>query len=161
MAITASVFCRGAGDSHQTHKSDSLRSNGYGIYIVNPTHGLKEKIITITSDNIIYHNTITLNEKYGIYIEYSLHNRILKNNFINNSGLKKSSKNQDAFFLLSRYNEWNGNFWNSPTSQPITIPGIYGPMIIWVPDFSNGFIFRERKYISIIKKRTLLDGRTY
>ena len=98
-------------------QNNIISSNGYGIGIINPTHGLFEEIITITCDNIILHNTIKLNEKYGIYIDYSIHNRILNNNFINNSRSKESSKNQDAYFRLSRYNEWKG------TVYTILLPG--------------------------------------
>jgi len=123
-----------------------IKSNGNGICLTKQIEGLFEKYIVITCNNIIEHNEITLNSGYGIYMQGVLNNQIIKNNFIDNSG--ESAK--DAYFYLSRGNEWNENYWNKPLTEPKLIKGIWGPIYPPIIDFSDGLIFPKLKYPFII-----------
>jgi parallel beta-helix repeat protein len=120
-----------------------IESNGIGVAIINERNGLFETSFIITCDNMISNNTIRDNDQYGIYLESSIHNHIVKNNFINNS-------NSDAFYFLSKHTDWVENYWGKPLSSPKKIFGIKGPIFIGFPDFSNGWQFPDWKWVAII-----------
>lgn len=123
-----------------------IKSNGNGICLTKQIEGLFEKSIVITCNNMIEHNEIAFNEGYGIYMQGVLNNHILKNNIINNGG----GSFKDAYFYLSRNNEWNENYWNEPLTEPKQIKGIWGPLYPPIIDFSDGIIFPKLKYPFII-----------
>ena len=142
-------------DSCRTYIHDNIiQFNGDGICITKKISGLFEKYIVVTCHNIIYHNKIISNKNYGIYLEATINNEILNNTFLNNGGNNNSlnSKN-DAYFKLSKYNTWNGNYWSGACDRKY-IQGTHGPIFIWYPDFSNGIIsgiiFPSRNYVAII-----------
>jgi len=142
-------------DSCRTYiHGNIIQFNGEGICIIKKTTGLFENYIVITCQNIIYHNKIISNENYGIYLEATINNEILNNTFMNNGGDHKplNFKN-DAFFKLSKYNTWDGNYWSKPCDRKY-IYGTRGPIFLWYPDFSNGLIsaiiFPSRTYVAII-----------
>jgi parallel beta-helix repeat protein len=142
-------------NSCRTYIHDNIiQFNGNGIYIIKKTTGLFENYIVITCHNIIYHNKIISNENYGIYLESTLNNEILNNTFMNNGGgYKPLNFKNDAFFKLSKYNTWDGNYWSEPCDRKY-IYGTRGPIFLWYPDFSNGLIsaiiFPSRTYVAII-----------
>ena len=142
-------------NSCRTYIHDNIiQSNGNGIYIVKKISSLFGTSIVVTCHNIIYHNKIIENENYGIYLEAIVNNEILNNTFMNNGGCCNSSNsNNDAFFKLSRYNTWSGNYWSEPCTKKY-IYGTRGPIFLWHPDFSDGIIsgiiFPSRKYVAII-----------
>jgi len=123
--------------------NNDIESNGIGVAIINERNGLFETSFIITCDNMISNNTIRDNENYGIYLESSIHNHIVKNNFINNS-------KGDAFYFLSKYTDWVNNYWGEPLSNPKKIFGIKGPIFIGFFDFSNGWQFPDWKWYAII-----------
>ena len=123
--------------------NNDIESNGIGVAIINERNGLFETSFIITCDNMISNNTIRDNENYGIYLESSIHNHIVKNNFINNS-------KGDAFYFLSKYTDWVNNYWGKPLSNPKKIFGIWGPIFIGFFDFSNGWQFPDWKWYAII-----------
>ena len=142
-------------DSCRTYiHNNIIQFNGEGICIIKKTTGLFENYIVITCQNIIYHNKIISNENYGIYLEATINNEILNNTFMNNGGDHKplNFKN-DAFFKLSKYNTWDGNYWSKPCDRKY-IYGTRGPIFLWYPDLSNGLInaiiFPSRTYVAII-----------
>lgn len=110
--------------------------NGIGICLTKDINGLYQKSIVITCSNKIEYNEISLNGLYGIYIKSVLNNYIRNNNFINNTG-------KDAYFFLSRNNDWNGNYWNESRTEPKKISGIWGPLFPPIIDFSDGIIFPQ------------------
>jgi parallel beta-helix repeat protein len=123
-----------------------IKLNAGGISLVKKINRFFEKRIIITCTNKIEYNDIYSNEEYGIYIQNNLNNYICCNNFINNNG----GSGRDAFFILSRNNVWNGNYWNEPRTEPKNILGIFGPLYPKIIDFSHGWIFPEFKYLLII-----------
>lgn len=142
-------------DSCRTYIHDNIiQFNGDGICITKKISGLFEKYIVVTCHNVIYHNKIVSNGNYGIYLEATINNEILNNTFMNNGEYYNSlnSKN-DAFFKLSRYNTWDGNYWSGACDRKY-IHGTHGPIFIWYPDFSDGIIsgiiFPSRNYVAII-----------
>jgi len=142
-------------DSCRTYiHNNIIQFNGEGICIIKKTTGLFENYIVITCQNIIYHNKIISNENYGIYLEATINNEILNNTFMNNGGsYKPLNFKNDAFFKLSKYNTWDGNYWSKPCDRKY-IYGTRGPIFLWYPDFSNGLInaiiFPSRIYVAII-----------
>ena len=102
--------------------------------------------------NTIKNNEISFNDNLGVYIQANLNNVISNNNFINNSveSGRFPKLIRDAYFLLSRNNIWEGNYWNEPRTNPKLIWGIRGPFILRIPDFSDGLIFPKTKYLGII-----------
>jgi parallel beta-helix repeat protein len=142
-------------DSCRTYIHDNIiQLNGEGIRIKNKISGLFEEYIVVTCHNIVYHNKIISNDNYGVYLEATINNEILNNTFMNNSvGYKPSNFKDDAFFKLSKYNTWNGNYWSKPCDRKY-IYGTRGPIFLWYPDLSNGLInaiiFPSRIYVAII-----------
>jgi len=142
-------------DSCRTYIHDNIiQFNGEGISIKSKISGLFEEYIVVTCHNIIYYNKIISNENYGIYLEATINNEILNNTFMNNGGgYKPLNFKNDAFFKLSKYNTWDGNYWSKPCDRKY-IYGTRGPIFLWYPDFSNGLInaiiFPSRIYVAII-----------
>jgi len=141
--------------SCRTYIHDNIiQFNGEGICIENKLEGLHSNYIVITCHNMIHHNKIVSNENYGIYLEGTLHNEILNNNLMNNGGYYGIlSSNNDAFFKISRWTTWDGNYWGEPCSKKY-IDGTRGPYFFWLPDVSGGilnyFVFLQKNYIDII-----------
>ena len=127
-----------------------IESNGIGVAIINERNGLFETSFIITCDNMISNNTIKENDNYGIYLESTIHNRIIENAFVNNGKNGSGLFCNNAFFYLSKYTVWKRNYWGEPLSEPKKIFGIRGPIFIGIPDFSNGWMFPEWTYIAII-----------
>lgn len=128
-----------------------IQSNGYGICLTNDTHGLFETSVVVTCNNRVQQNIIKENEQCGVYLYATINNHILENNFINNGPQEGAMKGfNDAFFKVSRGNEWARNYWSEPRTSPKIILGTMGPLFPYYLDYSNGLIFPEIKYLAII-----------
>jgi len=115
--------------------NNTIQFNGEGVCIVNQLHS---NFSVITCHNMIRYNKIVSNENYGIYLEGALHSEIINNNIMNNGGYRgKLSSNNDAFFKISRWTNWDGNYWGEPCSEKYIL-GTRGPIFFWLPDFSGG-----------------------
>ena len=141
--------------SCRTYIHDNIiQFNGEGVCIVNEMEGIYSNYIVITCHNMIHHNKIVSNENYGVYLEGTLHNEIINNTFMNNGGCYEPlSSNSDAFFKVSRYTIWAGNYWGKPCDEKY-IYGTRGPIFLWLPDITNGIInwvvFPSKIYLKII-----------
>ena len=95
---------------------NTAKNNFWGIRIFNSGH----------CD--IFHNNISHNQKWGIYLYgHALNNTIRENNFIENY--------MNAYFVLFSYhNNWRGNYWNQPLTQPKPIIGCWG---LFIPNWIN------------------------
>jgi len=121
-----------------------IQFNGEGVCIVNKLERIFLYNVVLTCHNMVHNNSIVSNEKYGIYLEGSLHNEILNNNIMNNNGsYGLVSSNSDAFFRVSRSTTWGGNYWGEPCTEKM-INGTRGPHFFWYPDFSHGSNIIER-----------------
>jgi parallel beta-helix repeat protein len=126
--------------------NNTISSNGVGIILIKDINKIFANKTIITCTNKIEYNEISSNERYGIYIQNILNNYIYNNNFLNNDG----GSGKDAFFRLSRNNEWNGNYWNEPLTEPKKIWGTFGPIFFHIKDYSDGFIFPKFLYLLIL-----------
>jgi parallel beta-helix repeat protein len=128
-----------------------IQSNGYGVCLTNDTHGLFETSVVVTCNNRIQRNTIKENYQCGVYLYATINNHILENNFFNNGPQDVVMKGiGDAYFKISRGNEWARNYWSEPRISPKVILGTTGPLFPHYLDYSNGLIFPEIKYLAII-----------
>jgi parallel beta-helix repeat protein len=122
-----------------------IKKNGNGICLINRSENFFQPYIVITCHNIISHNEISYNNNYGLYLEGTINNEILNNTIMNNG----KSEEHNAFFKLSRYNTWAGNYWGKQYDTK-RIYGYIGPFFIWYPDFTYGFAFPFKHYLRII-----------
>jgi parallel beta-helix repeat protein len=98
-------------------RGNKIINNEYGIKL-----HLKSRHNKIESNSISYNNlgiflggTITPTFGFNILFDGSVNNKIIKNNFIENT--------QDAFFQNSRRNRWWRNYWNESKILPKIIFG--------------------------------------
>ncbi|UCF50428.1 MAG: right-handed parallel beta-helix repeat-containing protein [Thermoplasmatales archaeon] len=97
--------------------NNELDSNEYGlkIYYRSRYNTIEQNIISNNILGIFLGGTIYPTFIFNILIDGSTHNKIIKNNFFNNS--------QDAFFQNSRRNRWWRNYWNETRLLPKLIFG--------------------------------------
>jgi parallel beta-helix repeat protein len=126
--------------------NNTITFNGEGICLTKNISNAYNPHIYITCSSIIQYNDIVLNERYGIYIQEHLNNHICNNNFIDNNG----GSGKDAYFVLSKNNEWNGNYWNGPRITQKIIWGWYGPIYLSRINISNGIIFPHIDYFAVL-----------
>ena len=115
----------------QVKISNNQISNNYcGIYLVscsndnisgnnisNNDFGIR---VSFSSNNSIYNNNIQSNNKYGLILhQRSMNNKIMRNNFIDNT--------KNAYFILfSHKNDWNENYWGISDIDEYRIVGCFG-----------------------------------
>ncbi len=122
------------GSDHNKISNNTIKSNGYGIYLTNSNY------INITANNIseneygiyieasnwsnITYNDITDNDDYGVYLDADTHNiTIYHNNFIGNT-----ANGEDQAYDDGTDNSWDagstigGNYW-SDYAEPYDIDG--------------------------------------
>jgi parallel beta-helix repeat protein len=97
--------------------TNEIINNECGIKLYSKSRNNRIELNTISHNNlgIFLGGTIYPTFGFNILIDGSTHNKITKNNFIENS--------QDAFFQNSRRNLWRSNYWNESRLLPKLING--------------------------------------
>ena len=97
--------------------NNEIDTNDYGLklYYRSRSNTIEQNIISNNDLGIFLGGTIYPTFIFNIFIDGSTHNKIVKNNFFNNS--------KDAFFQNSRRNIWWRNYWNETKLLPKLIFG--------------------------------------
>jgi parallel beta-helix repeat protein len=147
------IYIGERGENITVHYSKILNNSPYGIYILDETvkgrhlHSIRNILIhnnTIANNGggnlstndggiiiyqcikrvIIQDNNITSNKGYGVYFSRSWNNKVMKNNFINNT-------EHASFSYFSLWNKWQKNYWDDWIGfGPKCIKGKLGDSVI-------------------------------
>ena len=103
--------------SKNTINGNLIKKNYYGLKLYSKSKSNSIKSNTISNNNvgIFIGGTVNPTFIFNILLDGSIHNKIIKNNFLNNE--------QDAFFQNSRLNRWSKNYYNRPRISPKLIFG--------------------------------------
>ncbi len=123
------------GSNANSISGNIISNNYYGIYLSSANNNkITDNNITSNrwcgillvgsnnniSRNVISHNGKDLIQHGGILLYYGYKNKILKNNFINNS---RNSYFQLLLSMIFEGNIWNENYWDKPSRFPYLIFG--------------------------------------
>jgi len=103
--------------SKNTINGNLIKNNYCGLILYSKSRSNTLKSNTISNNNlgIFIGGTVYPTFIFNILLDGSTHNKIIKNNFLNNE--------QDAFFQNSRPNLWWRNYWNKSLLLPKIIYG--------------------------------------
>ena len=103
--------------SKNTINGNLIKNNYYGLKLYSKSKSNSIKSNTISNNNvgIFIGGTVNPTFIFNILLDGSIHNKIIKNNFLNNQ--------RDAFFQNSRPNLWLRNYWNNSRILPKIISG--------------------------------------